>query len=297
MRVTQLNSFNRLQRYLNQNREQLAKYQQQLASRKRVTKASDDSVAFTNSRHLLNNIRRYDQYQTNISSGLAKSRSAEDALQSMLDILNKFKTVTINGVSDTQNAEGRKLLADQVESLKKKMVDLGNTKFNGVYLFAGTKTAQSPFSIDSGSPGGVLGRSNNNNLKIQVSDTSTISISVTGKSLRNTGAGDLFEIMQKIGDALRNNNTSVIEDTMDNVNKAYNHVLGLTSTIGNHINRMKFLNHQMKSQELYQKGRNSRLVDADLSNVILNIQKYQTSYQAALAVHSQIIQMSLVNYL
>jgi flagellin-like hook-associated protein FlgL len=60
---------------------------------------------------------------------------------------------------------------------------------------------------------------------------------------------------------------------------------------------MKFLNKQIEGQKIDQKSRVSQLVDTDFAKAILNVQKYEKTYQAALVVHSQIIQTSLVNYL
>jgi flagellar hook-associated protein 3 FlgL len=295
MRITHLTTFNRLQQYLSKNRKALAKYQQRLITEKRVTKASDDSVAFSNSRHLENFIRRNEQYQSNISSGLSKARSAESALNKMQDILSDFKTLALGGATDTKDAHDRKLLANQVESMKKKLVDLANSKFSGTYLFSGTKTDETPFSINS--TGDVNYAGNDNPLKTQISDISNVSVSVTGKDLRTTKAGDLFDIMNVVKTDLKNNDTKAIKNRLDDIDTAFNHVTSLSTDLGNHINQMKFLNDQNKSREIDQKGRVSQLIDTDYSNAILNMQKHEISYQAALEVHSKIANMSLMNYL
>lgn len=297
MRVTQLSIFNMLKHRLSENRQALAEYQQRFISGKRVTKASDDSVAYTISRHLKNALRRNGQYQSNITSGLAKARAAEDALQGMLDVLNNFKTIALSGATDTKSAQDRDLLADQIKALKKKMVGLANTKFNGVYLFAGTNTGESPFSLDESS-GLVNDSSNGDPLKVQISDLSNVTVTVSGDDLRNIGNGnDLFEVMQTVENALKNNKPSIIHDSLDEISAAYNHVTSLTAKLGSHINRMKFVDNRIAGQEINQKNRVSDLVDASYANVILNIQNYEKTYQAALAIHARIIQTSLLNYL
>jgi flagellar hook-associated protein 3 FlgL len=296
MRITHLTTFNRLQQYLSKNRKALAKYQNQLITKKRVTKASDDSVAFSNSRHLENFIRRNEQYQDNISSGLSKARSAENALGKMQDILSDFKTLALSGATDTKDAHDRKLLANQVESMKKKLVDLANSKFNGSYLFSGTKTDQTPFSINS-TTGDVNYAGNGSPMETQISDISNVSVSVTGKDLRTTKEGDLFDIMNVVKTDLQNNDVKAIKNHLDQIDTTFNHVTSLSAKLGNHINRMKFLNDQHKSHEIDQKGRVSELVDTDYSKAILNLQKHELSYQAALEVHSKIVNMSLMNYL
>ncbi|HYW34262.1 MAG TPA: flagellar hook-associated protein FlgL [Balneolaceae bacterium] len=297
MRVTQLAAFKKLKQNLAKNREALAKYQQEVSTGKRVTKASDGSVAFATSRHIKNAMRKNQQYQSNINSGLSKAQTAESALNSMIDTLSNFKSTAISGATDTLTKQNRQNLADKVNGMKKRIVSLANTKFNGEYLFGGTNTSQKPFSLNSTATGGVSDTSNGKNLKTQISDISNVSVSVTGKALRNTSAGDLFSIMQNVETALRNNNPSAISNNLDAINKAYNHVTNLTSNIGNHINRLQFKKKQLKSQNINQKGDVSQLVDANIANVMMNVQKYEISYKAALSVHSRIIKTSLVNYL
>lgn len=297
MRITQLTTFNNLQRYLNDNREALSKFQQQLSSGKRVTKASDDNIAFATSRQLNNAIRKNEQYQTNIADGLSKARFAQDALNGMIDVLIDFKQIGVSAASATLNAEERANLADQVSGLKEKIVDLGNTEFNGAHLFAGTKSGTPPFKLDAAATGGVSDTSNSKKLESQISDTSRVAVSITGDKLRNTGNGDLFEIMQTMEDALRANDTATINTMIDTANAAIDHVTTLTSGLGSNINRMEFLEEQLKSQVITQKGEISRLTDTDYAEAISNVQKYETSYQAALSVHSRIMQTSLLDYL
>lgn len=297
MRITQLTTFNTLKRYLNDNREALAKYQQQLSSGKRVTKASDDNIAFATSRQLNNAVRKNEQFQTNISSGLTKARFAQDALNGMIDVLIDFKRIGVNAASATLDGQDRENLADQVAGLKEKIVEMGNTEFNGAHLFAGTNSDTPPFALDATAPGGVSDTSNAKSLDTQISDTSRVAVSVTGDKLRNTGSGDLFEIMQNMEDALRANDATAVNATLDTADSAINHVTSLASGLGSNINRMEFLDEQLKSQVITQEGEISELTDTDYAEAISNVQKQETSYQAALSVHSRIIQTSLLDFL
>lgn len=298
MRVTQLNTFRRLKHYLEKNRKMLFDYQMRLASGKRVTKASDDSVAYTTSRQLENIIRKEAQYQNNISSGLAKATTAEDALQNIVDILSKANTLIVKGATDSIDEDARQILGEQIQGLKKEIVSLTNTKFNDVYLFGGTNTQNAPFSLAPGSPTSVNDTSNGTALKVQVSDISSLTISVSGDAIRNIGGGDdLFAVLKNAAQALRNNNATAIRNSLDKIDEAYDHVVSLSSKLANHINRLNFLNKQIEDQQITQKGRVSEMIDADFVKVMSHIQESRTSYRATLMIHSRISRMSLLNYL
>jgi flagellar hook-associated protein 3 FlgL len=297
MRITQLSTFNGFQKKLQNNRQELAKFQEQLSTGKRVVRPSDDNVAFGTSRQLKEALRKNEQYQSNIKTGLSHARTTQEALDGMVDVLIDFKSTAVNGSTDTLNASDRESLADKVATLKDKMIDFGNSEFNGTYVFAGTNSADAPFTEDGAATGDVADTSNAKALKAKVSDTTEIETTVTGKTLRNTSAGDLFGIMQDVEDALRANDRTAVGDSLEDVNATVDHVTGLASRLGNNINRLNFVDSQLESRSIEQEGEVSRLTDADYAETITNFRKLETSYEAALSVHSRISQMTLLNYM
>lgn len=297
MRITQLLTFNGFQDQLKNNRQQLAKFQEQLSTGKRVVRPSDDNVAFGNSRQLQETIRKNKQYQKNIKTGMSHARSSQEALDSMIDILIDFKTAAIQGSTDTLNDNDREILADKVAGLKKKIVSRANKKFNNTYLFGGTNSTEAPFSENNTAPGGVADTSTDRALKIRVSEITEIETTVTGNELRDTSAGDLFEVMQSVEDALRANDRDAVNNAQEDIDKVVEHVTGLASKLGNNINRMDYISEQIESQSISQEAEISRMTDADYAETIANFKKHETSYQAAMSVHSRISQMSLLNYI
>lgn len=297
MRITQLLTFNGFQKKMNENREALARFQEQLSTGQRVVKPSDDSIAFGTSRQLKEAARQTAQYQSNIKTGLSNARTAQEAMNGMIDILIDFKSTVINGSTDTLTDTDRESLADKVASLKDKIVDLGNTQFNGTYLFAGTNTQDPPFSEDAAATGMVDDTSNAKALKTRVSASGEVETTITGTELRSTPAGDLFGVMQRVEDALRANDRTALGTMLDDVDESVEHVTGLTARLGSNINRLEFVSGQLESQSIEQEGEISRLIDADYAETITNFRKHETAYQAALAVHSRISDMSLLNFI
>ncbi|MDZ7772912.1 MAG: hypothetical protein U5K31_09255 [Balneolaceae bacterium] len=101
MRITQNLIYNRLQGMLSRNREELAKYQQQLASGKAVIRASDGSVEFSTSRIIQEQIRKDGQYQRNVNAGLRQARTVQESLDGMVDTLIDLKSTAVQGSNDS----------------------------------------------------------------------------------------------------------------------------------------------------------------------------------------------------
>ncbi|HLR76856.1 MAG TPA: flagellin, partial [Balneolaceae bacterium] len=178
-----------------------------------------------------------------------------------------------------------------------KLVDLANIDYNDNYLFGGTQTDITPFSFDSGGAGGVAYSGNDKALQAKLSEISNMDISVTGEDLRNTEAGDLFKILQDTADAIRSDDSSAINTSIDKADEALSHVIDLAAKLGNNINRMDFLDEQLKGHAIDMEGEVSQLTDTDYIEAFSAIQKYETTYAAALSVHAKIIQTSLLDFL
>lgn len=297
MRVTQNTLFRNLINDLNQNRSEVAKLQNELSSGKSVNKASDNSRNYVAGQMIQNSLDKMAQYQTNIQSGLQQANTAENALNGIINQLTKLKSIAVRGANGSIDATDRANLASEVASIKKTIIDQANVQSNDKYLFGGTNILQKPFYLNSSSPGGVGDNSNTTELTTQISNTSVISYSITGKQLRNTSAGDLFSIINNLQTALQNNNSSAVSSSLTDIGTALDHVTTLASNLGDTINRMNFTSNQFDQSKINQKGDLSNLVDTDFAQAMSRLQQYQIAYQAALVAHSKITQQTLANYL
>ena len=297
MRITQNTLFSNLINDLNRNRTEVARLQDDVSIGKSVNKASDDSRAFTSGRMIQNSLDRMAQYQKNIQSGLQQANTTENSLNGIIDQLIKLKSVAVKGANDSLDATDRSNLANEVASIRKTIIDQANAKSNDKYLFGGTNIVQPPFYENSGATGGVADRSNTSELTTQISDAVNVSYSVTGKELRNTSAGDLFSVVKKVEDALKNNDAQALNNSLSDIEKVTNHVTTLSAKIGDTINRMNFTSTQFDNSKINQKSDLSNLVDTDYAKAMSQIQQYQIAYQAALVTHSKITSMTLANYL
>ncbi|MDZ7771128.1 MAG: flagellin [Balneolaceae bacterium] len=297
MRITQNLIYNRLQGMLSRNREELAKYQQQLASGKAVIRASDGAVEFSTSRIIQEQIRKDGQYQSNINAGLRQARTVQESLDGMVDTLIDLKSTAVQGSNDSIDAPEREKLAEQVVNVRERLMDLGNVQFNGVHLFGGTNTENPVFSLNGAAAGGVEDVANSDALVTRISEHNEVKTSVTGTELRATGSGDLFAMVENVEDALRANDRTALNAELDNVESALDHVTKLASRIGSNINRLEFVHDKYESGIIEKEGEVSRLTDADYAEAISNFQKFETSYQAALSAHSRMTRNTLLNYL
>src|SRR5690625_1438594 len=303
MRVTQKILFGNFMRDVSQNRSKMGRIQSDLSSGRSVRVPSHDPVSFQRSRIIDENIRKEEQYQSNLSSGLQQARVAQESLDNAIDSLIDLKELVVRGSSDTSGTVTRDQLADQVSGIYVTVVDALNEKYGERYLFAGTNSGEQPFVLQDPDPMDpsaapvVDNRSNDDPLQILAADGIYLQTGVTGVSITSTEAGDLFDVIRNVEDALRADDQEAINSLLEDVDEVINHVTHNTAELGNYINRMEFMNERYESSRIIQESNISELVDTDYARAFSDLQRTEIAFEAALAVHSSMLNNSLLDYL
>ena len=297
MRITQKIIFDDFMRDINKNRSQMAGIQSDLSSGKRVRIPSQDPVSFQRSRIVEEDIRKQEQYQNNISSGLRQGRLAQEALDETLDSLIDIKRIATQGASDTSRDKVRESMAAEVSGIRDTIVATLNSSYGDRYLFAGTNSDQEPMEFDDTAPGGVANNSNNNTPRVQAGDKLYIDISVNGVELRDTDAGDMFEVIGNIEQALLEDDTETLNTLLTDISEVIDHTSIMTSRLGNNINRLEFMTEQYESTNIVMNSDVSEMVDTDYAKSFSDMQRTQIAFEAAMAVHTQMIHNTLLDYM
>ncbi len=297
MRITQKTLFGNFMRDINKNRAEMARIQSDLSSGKAVRIPSQDPVAFQRSRIIEENIRKEEQYQSNISSGLRQARLVQESLDESIDRLVDIKRIVVQGATDSVNENVRQNLAFEVAGIRDTIYNTLNLSYGDRYLFAGTNSAVKPFEADDTAPGGIANNSNATAPSVLAGDGVKLDISISGEELRNTDAGDLFEIIGNIETALMDNDRESLNGLLTDIERSIEHVTTLNARMGSNINRLELMFDQYESFKITLNSQVSELADTDYAQAFSELQRTQTAYEAAMAVHSTMFGNTLLNYL
>lgn len=144
MRVTNSMMVNNTINNIFTNKSLMDKLNTQLATKKKITKPSEDPVAAIRSlklRSSLNEISQY--YEKNIPDATSWLNVTETALTKTKDILDDFYKQCVYGASDQLKPTDRQTILTDLTALKDQIYAQGNTDYAGRYVFAGYKTDSS----------------------------------------------------------------------------------------------------------------------------------------------------------
>lgn len=137
--VASLNS----QRSLNNSQGMLNTALQRLSSGLRINSAKDDAAGMAISSRMTAQINGLNQAGRNANDGISLAQTAEGALQSVTDSLQRMRTLAVQASNATNSTTDRAALQKEVDQLVQQINTVASqTSFNGVKLLDGSFNTQ-----------------------------------------------------------------------------------------------------------------------------------------------------------
>ncbi len=112
------------------------------------------------------------------------------------------------------------------------------------------------------------------------------------------GSGvNIFNLMQGLEVALRTNDKFGIQDALEPLDQALNQVTLARSEIGGRVNQLTASSDGIQKMILDNKVTNSQLEDADLFQVMTDLNKSDSALKATLATSSKLMNLSLLDFI
>ncbi|GAB3504996.1 flagellin domain-containing protein [Pseudoxanthomonas daejeonensis] len=208
------------QRNLSTNSASLATTIQRLSSGLRINSAKDDAAGLAISQRMTTQVRGMDVAARNANDGISLAQTAEGALSSIGDNMQRIRELAVQAANGTNSAEDRSALQKEVKQLSDEITRVkDNSNFNGTKLLNGSTTS---FTIQVGADAGA-----DNQIAISTVDMSATATAVAALDISsasgataaltaidtqlqsvNTARADLGAIQNRFSSVISNLQTS-----------------------------------------------------------------------------------------
>ncbi|WP_163262669.1 flagellin [Bacillus paranthracis] len=182
MRInTNINSM-RTQEYMRQNQAKMSNSMDRLSSGKRINNASDDAAGLAIATRMRARENGLGVAANNTQDGISLIRTADSAMNSVSNILLRMRDLANQSANGT-NTDKNKAALDKEFSALKEQIDYisNNTEFNDKKLLDGSNKSIAIQTLDSD----VTSKQ----IKIQLSNTSSISLGINELSINGAASG------------------------------------------------------------------------------------------------------------
>lgn len=247
------------QNLLRKSNQSLETHMSRLSSGKRINSAADDAAGIAIATRMDSKIRGMEVGVRNSNDGISAVQTAESALGSITNILQRMRDLAVQSVNGTNNTDDKAALDGEFAQLKDEINHIASkTTFNGIDL------------LNDATGTGVIA--------LQLSDVAddTMSISLTDAS--TTGLSLTKDIKTSSAD------TNLAIDELD---AAIKKISNQRAEYGANLNRLNFNVDNITSAKNNLSNAKSRIEDADMAAEVSAMTKDKILLQSGMAMLSQ----------
>lgn len=334
MRITNRITTTKYIRSLNNINTDLNKYHNQVVTGRKYMKVSEDPAAAVKAYRIRRDMASIDIYSTSVMHAKNNLSSAETSLNHIQDLVKDVKDQVLYAMNGTQSIDERKIAAEELKNLQKEMLQTLNSQAADAYYFAGSKVGEAPFTLDTDGKLCYQGQKLDNLTATQYEELKsdaqfadiglgirldasgnvdrnsvfeyTISgVAITGYGTStvngNTVSNNIYDIIGELVKELEKPDGSY---TYENANALYGHlqenessVLHCITEVGTKASYLNFMGERYDDREIdaLEMQQNTEGMDREKSIIYFEMQKL--TYQAAMQMGTQVIPMSIFNYI
>ena len=278
----------------------LSKTQMQLATGRKILNPSDDPVGTTQLFPLNEVLERNKQFSKNSDSAESRLSLEEKTLGSVTNLLQRVNELAVQGNNDTNSAQDRSAIAQELRQHLQTLTGLANTKdANGEYIFSGHEVTTQPFTE---APAGTFNyQGDNGQRSVQVGESRFVAVGDPGTdvfmNVPYSGGGNqsIFETIDKLATDFENNTFSA--NSITDVQAAIDNVVNVRAKIGARLNALDTQRNVNDELTLQSQKTLSGIHDLDYAEAISRLNLQMVGLQASQQAFTRIQNLSLFNYL
>lgn len=140
----------------------LVRLQSQITTGRRVTSPSDDPQAASRAIEIQRILDQKQQFKENLSATQSYLTATDTAIAGVSELLRSIKGDALSVIGSVSSDTQREAVARQIDAAINQLTDVGNRRFRGRYIFAGSRTEELPYGAATG--GGVTFSGNQRDL-------------------------------------------------------------------------------------------------------------------------------------
>jgi len=275
----------------------LAKYQQQISSGKRLEVPSDDPTAAVGAVKEHTEIATLDQFTQSADSANSRLTVIDTVLSDVVSKLTQAQATTASAMGNTATAQQRISAADDLAGIRDSLFASFNTMFRGTYLFGGTDTTTAPYAQNpDGSIGAYLGTATAQSVDINRQKAVQVTYNADGIT-RGADATDVFGVLQNLIADVQSGNQANMQAGMDALKRAFDRAVSTQSKVGTDENAVADEQSRLDAMRRAAAARLSSEEDTNMAAAITGLSAADTAHKAALGAAATINKLTLLDYL
>jgi flagellar hook-associated protein 3 FlgL len=270
--------------------------QTQISTGKKLSAPSQDPAAYQRLATLKRDGADATAFGTNLSLAGSLLSSADTALTSVNDQLQRATELTLQAKTGTQNDASRQAIADELDQIVSSLAALGNTKDSrGQPLFGGADGGAAVTQAADGS----YSFAQTPLTAVPIGDGQTVQATETAGRVFKAGGTDILTAISSFSSALKAGGDigAAATTALTTLQTSSDQVTTIQASLGARAARVDLATSQQTSAATDRESIRSGLEDTDVTTAITQLQKTMTILSATQASFTKLANLTLFNYL
>jgi flagellar hook-associated protein 3 FlgL len=280
-----------MERATEQSVGQMALWQKRVATGRRIEQPSDDPVGSVHALALRGQLQQIDQYGRNIREARMFLQATEQAFADIGEILHRTRQIVTQGANDTNDANAREALIQEIRELKRRLLQIGNQRPDGErYLFSGQTVHTAPIDVVGGVASYV---GDGNPLLVNIAADRVIAMNFSGARI-----ADLHNKLNDIENNLLSGNSAQLSMVdLNDIEQFQSEFHRYRGEVGVRIRELDNYERLHQSRREQISGNLATIEEIDLAEAISQLKQSELRYQASLQVFTRIQSVNLFDFL
>jgi flagellar hook-associated protein 3 FlgL len=277
--------------------EDLARYQREVSSGRRVAVPSHDPTAAAGAVSERAEMGTLDQYLRAADSVSARLAVIDTVLGDVVSKLTQAQAVVAGAMGNTATVAQREAAARELAGIRDALLADFNTSFAGTFLFAGTSHATPPYVRDAdGTVGPYQG--NTVSLAVDVDRRTAVQVSFDGQVIaRGSDALDIFATLQGLMGHVVTGDQAALQAGLDALKRGFDRAVQAQSYVGTDQAAMEDQRQRVSTLRRAAASRLSSHEDTNMAEAISGMSRADAAHRAALGAAATVSRVSLMDYL
>ncbi|MBM3328381.1 MAG: hypothetical protein FJY67_02775 [Calditrichaeota bacterium] len=281
----------------------MSEAQQQMTTGRAVDRPSDAPASIPEVLSLQSRLAAIGRFRANAQAAVADLQEGEQAVQQLRDLLTRVQSAAQQGANDATGENGRRALAQQIDTELETLAILANERSGTRYRFGNSASSTAPYRIERDEGGRITAVSpaGENPLpptELRVGEGERVTTGLSAAAAFDLDdEGDQFQMLIALRDALQTNDGDTVRNALPRIRTALDQASDLTALVGSRISRAQQLAERYSDENLRAADRLSQLTDVDAVEAITRFSVEQSAYELALRAASRVVQPTLLAFL
>jgi len=262
----------------------------ELSSGLRVNQLSDDPVAAADNVGLASSISQMDSFVQTATQEQSLMQVGDNALGEVVSQITSALSLATSAGNGTMNATDFSAVQTQVTAIRASVVALGNTSYQGQYVFAGSMGNVTPFTLNTTTNPATTTYNGDSSIQtVATPNGQQVAVNVSGSSVFMNSSGSLMgtlnQLVSDLGAAAAGTGTTAsIQADSTALTSALSAVTGQRATLDSGLSQMMTASGYASTQSAAYQSAQSTLLSADPATIATELSASETQHQALLSV-------------